>query len=140
MTLTLNLSHESSRTHGIPNSHLRRWRNSNARRGLRQLPLRRRKAIITVPAGDTQASLDITITDDAAAESSETITIHWEIDINRQRRSHTQHHKLHRHHHRQRRSETNPVTTLVRNTTETSNSSSNGTHAQSFQTGTNATG
>ena len=35
---------------------------------------------ITVPAGDTQASLDITITDDAAAESSETITIHWEID------------------------------------------------------------
>ena len=32
------------------------------------------------------------------------------------------------------------VTTLVSNTTETSNSSSNGTHAQSFRTGTNPTG
>ena len=32
------------------------------------------------------------------------------------------------------------VTTLVSNTSETSNSSSNGTHAQSFRTGTNPTG
>ena len=38
------------------------------------------EARITVPAGDTQASLDITITDDAAAETSETITIRWDND------------------------------------------------------------
>ena len=33
-----------------------------------------------MPAGDTQASLDITITDDTAQESSETITIRWDND------------------------------------------------------------
>ena len=33
-----------------------------------------------MPAGDTQGSLDITITDDTDPESSETITIHWEND------------------------------------------------------------
>ena len=42
MTLTLNLSHESSRSHGIRNHDLRRRGNSNARRGLRKLPLGRR--------------------------------------------------------------------------------------------------
>ena len=42
MTLTLNLSHESSRSHGLRNHDLRRRGNSNARRGLRKLPLGRR--------------------------------------------------------------------------------------------------
>ena len=79
MTLTLNLSHESSRstayettTSGVGGTATQGADYENFLSG--------GEARITVPAGDTQASLDITITDDAAAESSETITIHWEID------------------------------------------------------------
>ena len=79
MTLTLNLSHESSRstayettTSGVGGTATQGADYENFLSG--------GEARITVPAGDTQASLDITITDDAAAESSETITIRWEID------------------------------------------------------------
>ena len=42
LTLTLNLSHESSRATALLRHDLRRWRNSNAGRGLRKLPLGRR--------------------------------------------------------------------------------------------------
>ena len=79
MTLTLNLSHESSRstayettTSGVGGTATQGADYENFLSG--------GEARITVPAGDTQASLDITITDDAAAESSETITIHWDND------------------------------------------------------------
>ena len=79
MTLTLNLSHESSRatayettTSGVGGTATQGADYENFLSG--------GEARITVPAGDTQASFDITITDDAAAESSETITIHWEND------------------------------------------------------------
>ena len=79
MTLTLNLSHESSKptvylatTSGVGGTATQGADYENFLSG--------GEARITVPAGDTQASLDITITDDAAAESSETITIRWEND------------------------------------------------------------
>ena len=79
MTLTLNLSHESSRstayettTSGVGGTATQGADYENFLSG--------GEARITVPAGDTQASLDITITDDAAAESSETITIRWDND------------------------------------------------------------
>ena len=79
MTLTLNLSHESSRPTGYfaTTSHI----GGTATLGADyENFLSGGEARITVPAGDTQASLDITITDDTAAESSETITIRWEND------------------------------------------------------------
>ena len=79
MTLTLNLSHESSRstayettTSGVGGTATQGADYENFLSG--------GEARITVPAGDTQASLDITITDDAAAESNETITIRWDND------------------------------------------------------------
>ena len=79
MTLTLNLSHESSRstayettTSGVGGTATLGTDYVNFISGTQKS--------ITVPAGDTQASLDITITDDAAAESSETITIRWDND------------------------------------------------------------
>ena len=79
MTLTLNLSHESSRstayettTSGVGGTATQGADYENFLSG--------GEARITVPAGDTQASLDITITDDTAAESSETITIRWDND------------------------------------------------------------
>ena len=79
MTLTLNLSHESSlatayetTTSGVGGTATQGADYENFLSG--------GEARITVPAGDTQASLDITITDDAAAESSETITIRWDND------------------------------------------------------------
>ena len=79
MTLTLNLSHESSK----PTVYLATPSDvgGTATLGTDYVNfISGTQKSITVPAGDTQASLDITITDDAAAESSETITIHWEID------------------------------------------------------------
>ena len=79
MTLTLNLSHESSRntayrtlTSDVAGTATQGSDYENFISG--------GEARITVPEGDTQASLDITITDDAAAESRETITIDWEHD------------------------------------------------------------
>ena len=140
MTLTLNLSHESSRR--TPYRTQTSYIGGTATQGADYVNfISGGEARITVPAGDTQATLDITITDDTAGESSETITIRWDNDptggnngdatpatINFTGTI------------TDNDSETNPVTTLVSNTSETSNSSSNGTHAQSFQTGTNATG
>ena len=79
MTVTLNLSHESSK----PTVYLATPSDvgGTATLGTDYVNfISGTQKSITVPAGDTQASLDITITDDAAAESSETITIHWEID------------------------------------------------------------
>ena len=79
LTLTLTLSHESSKptvylatTSGVGGTATQGADYENFLSG--------GEARITVPAGDTQASLDITITDDAAAESSETITIRWDND------------------------------------------------------------
>ena len=79
MTLTLNLSHESSRstayettTSGVGGTATQGADYENFLSG--------GEARITVPAGDTQASLDITITDDTDPETSETITIHWDND------------------------------------------------------------
>ena len=79
MTLTLNLSHESSRntsyettTSGVGGTATQGADYENFLSG--------GEARITVPAGDTQATLDIAITDDTAAESSETITIRWDND------------------------------------------------------------
>ena len=80
MTLTLNLSHESSRSTGYfaTTSDV----GGTATQGADyENFLSGGEARITVPAGDTQASLDITITDDAAAEGSETITIRWDNDL-----------------------------------------------------------
>ena len=79
MTVALNLSHESSK----PTVYLATPSDvgGTATLGTDYVNfISGTQKSITVPAGDTQASLDITITDDAAAESSETITIHWEID------------------------------------------------------------
>ena len=79
MTLTLNLSHESSRrtAYRTQTSYI----GGTATQGADyENFLSGGEARITVPAGDTQASLDITITDDTAAESSETITIRWDND------------------------------------------------------------
>ena len=140
MTVTLNLSHESSRR--TPYRTQTSYIGGTAMQGTDyENFLSAGEARITVPAGDTQASLDIAITDDTAAESSETITIRWDNDptggnngdatpatINFVGAI------------TDNDGETNPVTTLVSNTSETSNSSSNGTHAQSFRTGTNPTG
>ena len=139
MTLTLNLSHESSRSTAY------RTQTSDVGGTATQGAdyesfLSGGEARITVPAGDTQASLDITITDDAAAESSETITIRWDNDPTGANGAATPATIDFTGAITDNDGETNPVTTLVRNTTETSNSSSNGTHAQSFRTGTNATG
>ena len=79
MTLTLNLSHESSRPTGyftttadIGGTATRGTDYANFLSG--------GEARITVPAGDVQARLDIAINNDTAAESSETITIHWAND------------------------------------------------------------
>ena len=79
MTLTLNLSHESSRSTAY------RTQTSDVGGTATQGAdyenfLSSGEAFITVPAGDTQASLDITITDDTDPESSETITIRWDND------------------------------------------------------------
>ena len=79
MILRLNLSHESSRPTGYfaTSSDV----GGTATQGADyENFLSGGEARITVPAGDTQARLDITITDDMAAEISETITIHWEND------------------------------------------------------------
>ena len=80
MTLTLNLSHESSRrtAYRTVTSDV----GGTATQGADYVNfISGAEAIITVPAGDTQASFDIAITDDAAAESSETITIRWRIEV-----------------------------------------------------------
>ena len=79
ITLTLNLSHESSRS--TPYRTQTSYIGGTATQGADYVNfLSGGEARITVPAGDTQASLDITITDDTAAESSETITIRWDND------------------------------------------------------------
>ena len=79
MTLTLNLSHESSRS--TPYRTQTSYIGGTATQGADYVNfISGGEARITVPAGDTQASLDITITDDTAAESSETITIRWDND------------------------------------------------------------
>ena len=79
MTLTLNLSHESSRR--TPYRTQTSYIGGTATQGADYVNfISGGEARITVPAGDTQASLDITITDDTAAESSETITIRWDND------------------------------------------------------------
>ena len=79
MTLTLNLSHESSRS--TPYRTQTSYIGGTAMQGTDyENFLSAGEARITVPAGDTQASLDIAITDDTAAESSETITIRWDND------------------------------------------------------------
>ena len=79
MTLTLNLSHESSRRTSYETQ--TSFIGGTATQGADyENFLSGGEARITVPAGDTQASLDITITDDTAAESSETITIRWDND------------------------------------------------------------
>ena len=77
MTLTLNLSHESSKPTGYQTftSNV----GGTATRDIDYVNfLSGGEKNFTVPAGDTQATLDIAITDDEAAESSETITIDWE--------------------------------------------------------------
>ena len=79
MTLTLNLSHESSRS--TPYRTQTSYIGGTATQGADYVNfISGGEARITVPAGDTQASLDITITDDTAQESSETITIRWDND------------------------------------------------------------
>ena len=80
MTLTLNLSHESS--HRTAYRTVTSDVGGTATQGADYVNfISGAEAIITVPAGDTQASFDIAITDDAAAESSETITIRWRIEV-----------------------------------------------------------
>ena len=79
MTLTLDLSHESSKPTGYFTTTADVG--GTATQGADYVNfISGSKARITVPAGDTQASLDITITDDTDAENSETITIHWAKD------------------------------------------------------------
>ena len=79
MTLTLNLSHESSRR--TPYRTQTSYIGGTATQGADYVNfISGGEARITVPAGDTQATLDITITDDTAGESSETITIRWDND------------------------------------------------------------
>ena len=79
MTVTLNLSHESSRR--TPYRTQTSYIGGTATQGADYVNfISGGEARITVPAGDTQASLDITITDDTAGESSETITIRWDND------------------------------------------------------------
>ena len=139
LTLTLNLSHESSRSTVYETTTSRVGGTATGGTDYENF-LSSGEAFITVPAGDTQASLDITITDDAAAETSETITIRWDNDPSSGNGDATPATIDFTGTITDNDGETNPVTTLVRNTTETSNSSSNGTHAQSFRTGTNPTG
>ena len=139
MTLTLNLSHESSRSTAYRTQTSDVGGTATGGTDYENF-LSSGEAFITVPAGDTQASFDITITDDTDPESSETITIHWENDPTGANGAATPATIDFTGTITDNDSETNPVTTLVSNTSETSNSSSNGTHAQSFQTGTNATG
>ena len=140
MTVTLNLSHESSRRTVYETTTSRVGGTATQGADYENF-LSGGEARITVPAGDTQASLDITITDDAAAETSETITIRWDNDPTGISNGDATPNTINfTGTITDNDSETNPVTTLVSNTSETSNSSSNGTHAQSFQTGTNATG
>ena len=79
MTVTLNLSHESSRRTVYETTTSRVGGTATQGADYENF-LSGGEARITVPAGDTQASLDITITDDAAAETSETITIRWDND------------------------------------------------------------
>ena len=79
MTLTLNLSHESSRRTAYETTTSRVGGTATQGADYENF-ISGGEARITVPAGDTQASLDITITDDAAAETSETITIRWDND------------------------------------------------------------
>ena len=79
LTLTLNLSHESSRRTAYRTQTSDVGGTATGGTDYENF-LSSGEAFITVPAGDTQASLDIAITDDTAAESSETITIHWEND------------------------------------------------------------
>ena len=79
MTLTLNLSHESSRRTAYETMTSRVGGTATGGTDYENF-LSGGEARITVPAGDTQATLDITITDDTAAESSETITIRWDND------------------------------------------------------------
>ena len=79
MTLTLNLSHESSLATAYETTTSRVGGTATGGTDYENF-LSGGGARITVPAGDTQANLDITITDDAAAESSETITIRWDND------------------------------------------------------------
>ena len=140
MTVTLNLSHESSRRTVYETTTSRVGGTATQGADYENF-LSGGEARITVPTGDTQASLDITITDDAAAETSETITIRWDNDPTGISNGDATPNTINfTGTITDNDGETNPVTTLVRNTTQTSNSSSNGTHAQSFQTGTNATG
>ena len=79
LTLTLNLSHESSRRTAYRTQTSDVGGTATGGTDYENF-LSSGEAFITVPAGDTQASLDITITDDTDPESSETITIHWEND------------------------------------------------------------
>ena len=79
MTVTLNLSHESSRRTAYETTTSRVGGTATQGADYENF-ISGGEARITVPAGDTQASLDITITDDTAAESSETITIRWDND------------------------------------------------------------
>ena len=79
MTLTLNLSHESSRNTSYETTTSRVGGTATQGADYENF-LSGGEARITVPAGDTQATLDIAITDDTAQESSETITIRWDND------------------------------------------------------------
>ena len=79
MTLTLDLSHESSRSTSYETTTSDVGGTATAGSDYESF-LIGGNARITVPPGYTQANFNITITDDTAAESSETITIHWEHD------------------------------------------------------------
>ena len=139
MTLTLNLSHESSRRTEYETTTSRVGGTATQGADYENF-LSGGEARITVPAGDTQASLDITITDDAAAESSETITIRWDNDPTGGKGDATPSVINFTGTITDNDGETNPVTTLVSNASETSSGSENGGHAQSFRTGTNPDG
>ena len=79
MTMILSLSHESS--HSTSYKAVTSNVGGTATRGTDyESFLVGGEARITVQPGDTQANLDITITDDTDSESDETITIHWEND------------------------------------------------------------
>ena len=80
MTLTLNLSHESSRSTSYETTTSDVGGTATAGSDYVSFLLIGGNARITVPTGYTQVNFNITITDDTAAESSETITIHWEHD------------------------------------------------------------
>ena len=140
MTVTLNLSHESSRRTVYETTTSRVGGTATQGADYENF-LSGGEARITVPAGDTQASLDITITDDAAAETSETITIRWDNDPTGISNGDATPNTINfTGTITDNDGETNPVTTLVSNATETSSGSENGGHAQSFRTGTNPDG